>query len=237
MAVAVQACYGKTFSVSKIKPERACAQRTLPHSAPAPGIPCPSAEPIRERFLGSNHCLERWLPKCAHQQIDLAPERSCRNWHVDIGLTHIAVPFRNLVFENEMISKRIPGQASDLAMVLMRVVSPMREDHIGIDARASSASNHDLIASPCSGKKPSRKAITSICVLAAAARKSAADALASCSRSPAAAEHAPMNVEANAALDQAEKRRAGADLDIIRMGAQTQDGQPIAAARRSAAPS
>ena len=72
----------------------------------------------------------------------------------------------------------------DLAMVLMRVVSPMGEDDIGIDAALQSF-EPDLICSPCSGKKPSRKAMTSILRLAACARKSVADAFASCSRSPA----------------------------------------------------
>jgi hypothetical protein len=51
--------------------------------------------------------------------------------------------------------------------------------------RCFSDSNHDLIASPCSGKNPSRNDFTSICALAAFTRKSAAEALASASLSPA----------------------------------------------------
>ena len=50
--------------------------------------------------------------------------------------------------------------------------------------RSLSAVNHDLIASPCSGKKLSLNAIISITVLSAADKKSDAEALASNSRSP-----------------------------------------------------
>ena len=37
-----------------------------------------------------------------------------------------------------------------------------------------------------------------------------------------------MNIEQHAALDQAQKRCAGANLDIVRMGTQAEDRQPFA---------
>ena len=46
-----------------------------------------------------------------------------------------------------------------------------------------------------------------------------------------------MNVELHAALDQAQKRRAGPDFDIVRMGTQAQHRQSLAGCRELLAPS
>src|SRR5262249_1752128 len=54
------------------------------------------------------------------QQTDLALDRGCRNRHVDIGLSDVSNPFRNFIFENLMISERVPRQTGDLAVILVR---------------------------------------------------------------------------------------------------------------------
>ena len=70
-----------------------------------------------------------------HQQFNLALQRARGNRHVKIGLAQISIPLRNLVFKNAVVPECIPRQPANLAMVLMRIVSVMRENDIGIDAR------------------------------------------------------------------------------------------------------
>src|SRR5882672_4577540 len=63
-----------------------------------------------------------------NQQLDLALQGGSGNRHVDVRLPDIAVPLRNFVFEDLMIPERIPRQLADLAMILMRIVTPMCQD-------------------------------------------------------------------------------------------------------------
>jgi hypothetical protein len=62
---------------------------------------------------------------------DLGPERQ-----VDVGLPQVAVPLRDLVFQDQVISERGPGQAAQLAVVLVGVVAAMGQDQVGLDALA-----------------------------------------------------------------------------------------------------
>src|SRR3954451_3005226 len=68
--------------------------------------------------------------KMSHEQVSLPLHDISRYRHVEIGLTKISVPFRNLVFENVVVPERIPGQTAHKPMVLMCVVPTMREDQI-----------------------------------------------------------------------------------------------------------
>src|SRR5205085_10918559 len=71
--------------------------------------------------------------KVSHQQLDLARERRGGNRHVDIRLPDIAIPLRDLIFQNLMIAEGIPRQPADRLVILMRIVAPMGEDQVGID--------------------------------------------------------------------------------------------------------
>ena len=83
----------------------------------------------------SNHCLDRWLPKCAFNNSILRRQRRRGDRHVDVGLAHVSVPLGNLIFEYAVVPERVPRQAANLAMVLVRVVAIMSKDDVGIDAR------------------------------------------------------------------------------------------------------
>ena len=48
---------------------------------------------------------------------------------------HVSVPFRDLVLEDQVIPERVPGQLADQAVVLMEVVTGVREDELGVDPR------------------------------------------------------------------------------------------------------
>src|SRR5579884_2040014 len=52
-------------------------------------------------------------------------------WHKKIGHPQITVILRDFVFQNEMISKRIPSQIRNDLMILMQVVPIMGKNKIG----------------------------------------------------------------------------------------------------------
>jgi hypothetical protein len=83
-----------------------------------------------------------------------------------------------------MISKRIPGKASDLAVVLIVHIASVSQHYIRINP-VFQCFEPDLDLLALLREESVAKAITSILRLTAAARKSFADALASCSCSPA----------------------------------------------------
>src|SRR2546430_14041022 len=51
--------------------------------------------------------------------------------HVPIGSPEIAVVLGDLVLENQMVAKRVPGQLGDETVILMVVTAIMREDDVG----------------------------------------------------------------------------------------------------------
>ena len=133
----------------------------------------------------SNHCLDRWLPKCAFNNSILRCQRRRGNRHVDVGLPHVSVPLGDLIFKNAVVTERIPRQAANLAMILVRVVAIMSEDEVGIDCATLALRTMILSLRRAPEKSHPEKSMISTCVFVAPFRKSAADALASFSRSPA----------------------------------------------------
>ena len=78
------------------------------------------------------------------------------------------------------------------------------------------------------GKKPSRNWCVSMRARSTPARKSAAEARASASRGAGRRQHAPQHVEPDARRLPLQESGAGADLDVVGVRAQTQDGQALA---------
>ncbi len=54
-------------------------------------------------------------------------------WNKCIGLSQVAVVLGNFVFENQVIPEGIPGQTRYLGMILMKVITIVGENEIGID--------------------------------------------------------------------------------------------------------
>ena len=131
-----------------------------------------------------------------NEQVDLALHQGCSNRHIQIGDRNIAVPFRYLVFENEMIPKRVPDQAGDLAMVLVRIILSMGENDIGIGTSLERLEpEFDLIA--LLGKESIPEIHDFDCTICRARQKIVRGGPRFLAALIDAAEHAPMNVEAN----------------------------------------
>ncbi len=67
-----------------------------------------------------------------------------RQRNVGVWLAKVAIPFRNFIFENHGIAKRIPGQGTGFAMILVGVLPPMCEHYIGIGKALLQAFNPEL---------------------------------------------------------------------------------------------
>ena len=98
----------------------------------------------------------------AVQQLDLARHRGLGDRHVDFGPAEVAVPFGDLVLQDQVIAERVPGQRRPRGGPGARRRA-VGENEVGLDGGALSVSNQSLIAAPCQGKKPSRKSWTSTC--------------------------------------------------------------------------
>src|SRR4051794_25254150 len=89
-----------------------------------PAFHTPQSRQAEEGF-GIEPLLGTLAAKVRHKQIYFSLNCRCRNRHIKIRSCHIAIPFGYLVLKNEMISKCIPREASDLSMVLMCIVFPV----------------------------------------------------------------------------------------------------------------
>jgi hypothetical protein len=65
-----------------------------------------------------------------NQRLALPPSRACAQGHVQIRLAEVTVPFRNLVFENELLAEGVPGQVGHDSVVLVPVVTHVSEDDV-----------------------------------------------------------------------------------------------------------
>src|SRR5690242_12891220 len=148
------------------------------------------------------------------QQIHLSPDHRFGKRDIEVRSRHIAVPLWDLVFEDEVVPKRIPGKARNLAMILVRIVPSMAENDIGVDAILQGFEpDLDLVALFREEAVPEVHhldvVICGLCQKLASRRIGFARALAG------ATEHAPPYVEANALGEPVEKRSSSADFDIV----------------------
>ena len=77
--------------------------------------------------------------------------------HEDTRLSHVAIVFRNLVLQNQMVAKGVPGQFRDKAMILMRIFAVMSEDQIRGDILLQYSSKTAFTSAPTKRHEPVRK--------------------------------------------------------------------------------
>ena len=51
--------------------------------------------------------------------------------HKDVWSAQVAIVFRDFVLEDEMISKRVPGQFREQPVILVRIVAGVGKDQVG----------------------------------------------------------------------------------------------------------
>ena len=78
-----------------------------------------------------NQCLSRWLPNALCRYFTFRRTGRLVERDEAVGRAEIAVEFRDLVFENPVIPKRVPGQVREQAVILMAVVPVVGQHQIG----------------------------------------------------------------------------------------------------------
>ena len=121
-----------------------------------------------------------------------------------------------------MIAEQVPGQLADLAMVLVRVVLPMGQHDVGRDAGAH-AIEPGLDRLALIGEEAVLEARELDPAARGAGEERARRALGLGGARPGRAQHAPVDLEPHPRGEPAEEGAAGADLDVVRMRAKTQD--------------
>ena len=80
----------------------------------------------------SNQSFARCVPKCARAARAFAHEVLLQS-HVGVRAPEVAVPLRDLVLEDEVVTEGVPGQVAHEAVVLVEIVARMCQDKIGVD--------------------------------------------------------------------------------------------------------
>ena len=132
----------------------------------------------------------------------------------------------NLVFEDQVIAECVPRMLADLTMILVRIIAAMRQNEVGIDPRLEALEpTFDLVA--LGGKK----AIFELHNLDARARRGVEEVVGRLPRflfsraDP--AKHAPRHIKVVALCDPRQQRPAGANLYIVRMSSEAQNGLSV----------
>src|ERR1700722_17034347 len=160
------------------------------------------------------------------QQPCLALHQRPAGWNEDIRLAQIAVPFRDLAFKDRVGAKCVPRQHRHFAMILMRIVARMAQDHVGRRAPFQPLEpGFDV------GSLVREEAVLELCQLDDRPFRIGEKCLGGCTRLvgtwAVGAEHYPVDVQAHAAINPAEDGCAGADFDVIRMSTDTKNGQAL----------
>jgi hypothetical protein len=67
----------------------------------------------------------------SQDRLDLTPARRFIQWDKRVGRPHVTVIFRDFVFKDQMVTKRVPRELADYPMILVQIVPVMGEDDIG----------------------------------------------------------------------------------------------------------
>src|SRR5579862_795672 len=72
-------------------------------------------------------------PKGLHDGVNFFLAGGSVERHKNRGLSHVAVILGNLVFENQVIAKRVPSQFRQQAMILVSILASVSENYIRRD--------------------------------------------------------------------------------------------------------
>ena len=96
--------------------------------------PAKAHEPAKQLVV--EPVLAAWLGNASASRRSLLVDELLDERDEDVRRPEVAVELRDLVFENQMVSERVPGQLAGEPMILMEIAAGVREDDVGSD-RAS----------------------------------------------------------------------------------------------------
>ena len=145
-----------------------------------------------------------------------------RDGDEDVGLAEIAVVFRNLVFEDQLVSERIPGQLADKTVILVQIVPRMRQDELGVDACLEHLER--LLDLPADVRKEAVAEAVDDDLAGGSVReerrRARSSLVGSCSFG---SEHHPGHVQVRARSREEKQGRAASDLDVVCVASECED--------------
>lgn len=87
------------------------------------------------KAVASKPLFARLSTEVLHQQLDLAVTELLGERDEQVRLTEVAIVLEYFVFQNQMISECVPGQIRQYPMILMPVISVVRENQVWIELR------------------------------------------------------------------------------------------------------
>jgi len=157
-----------------------------------------------------------------HQVLNLAITNLPVKRHKTVGGAKIAVILGDFVFENLMIPEAIPGQFTKDAVVLVQVLAEVREDQVGVD-QPLEALKAFLDFAPLRGEKAVAKIVDDEFAGRHAFQEEARAVAGFAPADFVSAEDDPDHAELLVAAEKAKKSAATANLNIVAVGAETQN--------------
>ena len=112
-----------------ISQHQLAAMESLGVAAPGNAFHSPQAHESKKCFLlEPTLCVLRL--ESIHDVTDLLLVNFLLERHEEVRLSQVSVVFRNLVFHDEVIAKRVPGQLANDPMILMQIVTVMCQDQV-----------------------------------------------------------------------------------------------------------
>ena len=139
-----------------------------------------------------------------------------------VGNAKIAIVFRDFVFENEVIPKRIPGQIGKDPVILMAVVPIMGKDDVRLELSLELLEIF-LDARAFEGEKAIAKMFDDDLLSGDPLQEGPCTGPGFAGATPFRAEHHPYNVHCAAFSGQFEYGSATADFDVVGMRSETED--------------
>ena len=114
-----------------LRREETFARRTPRRSRYATALEAPEPHQAHE-VVGVVPVLPGWS-ESAEDPVELPVDDLLLQRDVDVRPAQVAVPLGDLVLEDEVIAERVPRELARESMVLVEVVSRVRENEIGVD--------------------------------------------------------------------------------------------------------
>src|SRR5512132_589415 len=180
----------------------------------------------RHEQISCEPALAALTPVTGKNDVDLPLADRFRQRREQPGRSEVTVVFRNLVFQDEVVAERVPGQLRNRAVVLVQVLPVMREHevrkYVPLQVLEAFFYRGTLVGKETVGELVNRHAF-----FASAEEKAPSSQARFLGAQRRRTEHDPVHRQAGVLFQQAKQRSAASDLDVVAMGSQAEHHSQI----------
>ena len=103
----------------------------MPRRSGSP-IPSHAVRMSPRKISSSNQCFSALARVVLPDNAELLLHHGLLEWDEDVWRSEIAVVLGDLVLEDEVVAKRVPGELAGEAVVLVEILAGMSEDEVGL---------------------------------------------------------------------------------------------------------